>query len=64
MMTLTSLATFFRKTINNLNTKQIETDYNLRDNLILAHKKNPEYSTLLEDNPSVTYAINYGLAIA
>jgi len=52
---------FFRKTINNLNTKQIETDYNLRDTLILAHKKNPEYSTLLEDNPSITYAINYEL---
>src|SRR3546814_17745361 len=31
---------FFRKTINNLNTKQIETDYNLKDNLILAKKKN------------------------
>src|SRR5690606_26342816 len=52
---------FFRKTINNLNTKQIEIDYNLRDNLILAHKKNPEYSTLLEDDPSITYAINYEL---
>jgi len=28
---------FFRKTINNLNTKQIETDYDLRDNLIFVN---------------------------
>lgn len=52
---------FFRKSINNLNTKEIEADYNLRNKLILAHKKNTEYSTLFDDSPSITYAINYEL---
>lgn len=52
---------FFRKTINNLNSKKIEVDFNLRDKLILVHKKTLEYRVLLEDSPSITYAINYEL---
>src|SRR5690606_19770777 len=52
---------FFRKTINNINTREIKPDFMLRDKLILAHKKNTEYSILLESRPSITYAINYEL---
>ena len=52
---------FFRKTINSINTREIKPDFTLRDKLILAHKKNTEYSILLESRPSITYAINYEL---
>jgi len=52
---------FFQKSINSINTKELEVDPTLRDKLISAHKNNTEYCALLDIQPSITYAINYEL---
>lgn len=52
---------FFRKSINTINSKEVDIDPTLRDKLVIAHKNNTEYSILLETQPSITYAINYEL---
>lgn len=52
---------FFQKPFAIINLKEINIDRMFRDKLILAHKNNVEYSTILEKRPSITYAINFEL---
>lgn len=52
---------FFRKSIANVNNKEIEIDRFFRDRLISQHKGNVEYTTILEKRPSITYAIYFEL---
>ncbi|MFB2121694.1 hypothetical protein [Parapedobacter sp. 2B3] len=52
---------FFRKSFASINRREIEADRMFRDKLITQHKGNPEYSTILEKRPSITYAINFEL---
>lgn len=52
---------FFRKSISTINNKEIKLDRLFRDKLIAQHNGNVEYSKILEDRPSITYAINFEL---
>lgn len=52
---------FFRKSGTSINNKEVEVDRMYRDRLIYLHKNNPEYQTILEKSPSITYAINFEL---
>ncbi|MFD2962497.1 MULTISPECIES: hypothetical protein [Olivibacter] len=52
---------FFKKTLASINSKEVEIDRKFRDKLIVQHKGNIEYSKLLQERPSITYAINFEL---
>lgn len=52
---------FFKITFNSINNKEIDLDRTLRGKLTLQHKNNPEFSKILNDNPSITYAIDFEL---
>ncbi len=52
---------FFKKSLSSINNKEVEVDRRFRDKLIVSHKGNTEYSKVLNDNPSITYAIDFEL---
>lgn len=52
---------FFKKSITMINNKEIVIDRLFRDKLIVQHHGNIEYSKILEDRPSITYAITFEL---
>ncbi|MGK6352228.1 hypothetical protein [Parapedobacter sp. DT-150] len=52
---------FFGKSLSSINNKEVEVDRRFRDKLIAKHKGNTEYSKILEERPSITYAINFEL---
>lgn len=52
---------FFRKSLTVINNKEIDLGQKFRDKLILQHKGNIEYSKILQERPSITYAINIEL---
>lgn len=54
-------ADFFKKSISAINSTDIKLDRLFRDKLIVQHNGNAEYSKILEDRPTITYAINFEL---
>ena len=52
---------FFHKSLASINNKEISLDFNYRDKLIEVHKRNPEYSTFLQNRPTINYAITFEL---
>lgn len=52
---------FFKRSFASINNKEIEVDRLYRDKLISQHKGNPEFSVILSNQPSITYAINFEL---
>lgn len=52
---------FFHKSLTNINNKEISLSFNYRDKLTEIHKANSEYSTFLQNRPTISYAINFEL---
>lgn len=52
---------FFKCTFSNLNNKEVKLDKLFRDKLILQHKNSIEFRKYLDDNPSISYAIDFEL---
>lgn len=52
---------FFQKSLANINNKEISLSFDYRDKLTEIHKNNSEYSTFLQNRPSISYAINFEL---
>lgn len=52
---------FFTVSINKINNEHIELDSFFREKLVLKHKNNIEYYTLLEVRPTIRHAIRFAL---
>jgi len=52
---------FFGKSLSSINSKEMKVEDRFRNKLIKRHKGNTEYSKILEERPSITYAINFEL---
>lgn len=56
---VSKIAIFFDKSFAEITTKKIEVDRNFRNELLNIHRKNVEYRKILEDRPSIPYAIEF-----
>lgn len=54
---------FFNKALTNMNSTIVEYEHDYRLKLIKKHKANQEYSKLLIDRPSISYAIKHVLLV-
>ena len=54
-------SSFFKKSLMELNSQDIQIEEDSRNTLKLVHKDNIAYYSLLEKRPSITYAITYYL---
>lgn len=53
------IAIFFNKSFAEITTQKIEVNINFRNELLNIHRKNVEYRKILEDRPSIPYAIEF-----
>ncbi|WP_259016795.1 hypothetical protein [Emticicia fluvialis] len=53
------IALFFDKSFAEITTKKVEVNRNFRNELLSIHRKNVEYRKILEDRPSIPYAIEF-----
>ena len=56
---VSKIAIFFNKSFAEITTQKIEVNRNFRNELLNIYRKNVEYRKILEDRPSIPYAIEF-----